>query len=120
MLCEQISRVAKARSNSNSISIPPTQDVTLQGLWASYYRYVLAHLAILNKCIRGEGGRYGGRDRVFYCISRLMYFDMMVETSSACQAHINGFFAYVRKMGGVRAVLSLAQPPMQSFQAVLT
>lgn len=123
MICEQISRVGKARSKgassgSSSSIITPVEDFQPRGLWASYYRYVLEHIKILNMCIRDEG-RYGGRNRVFYCIARLMYFDMVAEASS-CHAHINGFFTYVQKMGGAKAVLSLPVPPTYSFQAVLT
>ncbi|OAA80092.1 C6 zinc finger domain protein [Akanthomyces lecanii RCEF 1005] len=117
MICEQISRVGKARSKGSS-SIAPTEDFQPRGLWASYYRYVLEHIKILNMCIRDEG-RYGGRNRVFYCIARLMYFDMVADASS-CHAHINGFFTYVQRIGGAKAVLSLPVPPIQSFRAVLT
>lgn len=114
MVCEQIEKLTKNRLTR----LKPAEDFTLRGLWTVYYRSVLKHIKVLNMCLRDEG-HWGGKNRVFYCIARLMYFDLKVSDLT-CQSHINGYFAYVQKRGGVRSVLSLPLPPVHSFQAVLT
>ncbi|KAJ3478464.1 hypothetical protein NLG97_g8572 [Lecanicillium saksenae] len=94
------------------------QDSTLRGLFVNLYRYVEETMIILNMSFRDEGP-YGGRSRVFDIIARLMWYDLWLD-DPLYRNHIDGFFAYLRHMGGVHTVLITLNPPVFHFQSVLS
>ncbi|KAJ6782089.1 hypothetical protein PWT90_06214 [Aphanocladium album] len=117
-ICIMICMRIDALSNSMQRVLRPGEgDGALRGLWTKYHQYVLEHLRLLNMCIQGDQ-RYGGRMCIFFFIARLVIFDKYIN-ASAFQAHVAGYFAFVQRMGGVKAVLAQPNSPKYTFLQVL-
>ncbi|XWW92753.1 hypothetical protein V2A60_000679 [Cordyceps javanica] len=110
---DQISRASKARG----ALIPPGRYPAFAGVWASYYRYLGSSIAVVNRHLQDPGA--GHAWRVFYGIDQLLVLDLYVERSQ-WQAHIRGFFNYVRHRGGIAAVLRQPEPPFYCLNHVLS
>lgn len=85
----------------------PGEDPALVGLWASYWRYLNKHLAMINKIV---SGKVVVKNLAIAPLMNLMSFDLLSQ-GIFWQLHMKGLFAYIENIGGIKFILSLPRLP---------
>ncbi|OAA62951.1 C6 finger domain protein [Cordyceps fumosorosea ARSEF 2679] len=109
-ICSMISQQIQWSCASRGRMPRPGGDPALAPAWAKYFHYYRELLGVTNESIQ-DRGRHGGKYRALYCIFALFCMDIKAD-EPLWQAHLNGGFAYVDKLGGLDAVVGF--PPSLS------
>lgn len=82
----------------------PIEDPVFLGLRTQYYRYLVMHLATVNKLMKSEQA-----PEKSLAIHSLYVLSSLDSNMSGCvwHAHLKGAFAYIKHLGGIRALQDL-------------
>ncbi|ATY65537.1 C6 finger domain [Cordyceps militaris] len=105
LICSMVTQQLQWASAARGRVLRPGEDPAFAGTWAKYFGYYRKLLGVTNACIENGGP---GKYRALFCIFGLFCMDIKAD-EPLWQAHLNGAFAYVDKMGGLEALLQF--PP---------
>lgn len=99
VLANRMSNASKSRNR-----LIRFEETAFSGLWTQYHRYLLKHLAIVNKLMQSEDKM--DKSIAIFSLYALLCLDCNAG-GSMWQNHLNGSMAYVQHLGGVKALEAL-------------
>ncbi|KAM3513521.1 hypothetical protein MY11210_002808 [Beauveria gryllotalpidicola] len=103
VICDRLENSCKAHGRL----LRPGEDPALAGLWASYWRYLHKHLVLINKIV---SEKVVVENLAIAPLMDLMAFDLVAQ-GIFWQLHMNGLFAYIENIGGIKFILSQPRVP---------
>ncbi len=103
VICDRIVNLCKAEGRL----LRPGEKPALGGLWTSYWRYLYKHLAMVNQIVNGK---VVATKLAVAPLMDLISFDLLNQ-GIFWQLHMNGLFAYIESIGGIKFILSLPRLP---------
>lgn len=99
VLANRMSNASKSRNR-----LIRFEESAFSGLWTQYHRYLLKHLAIVNKLMQSEDKM--DKSIAIFSLYALLCLDCNAG-GSMWRNHLNGSMAYVQHLGGVKALEAL-------------
>ncbi len=99
VLANRMANAAKSRNR-----LIRFEEAAFSGLWIQYHRYLLKHLAIVNKLMQSE--KTLDKSKAIFSLYALLCLDCSAG-GTMWRAHLNGSMAYVQHLGGVTALQAL-------------